>query len=434
MASEAMKALQAGYVIAAAAEAKSLHQAHTPIRGPSDMAAIEKAYIYLKNAYQLSQDESYKDKMDLYGDDLSAYLLDQAKIYLAKPVGSGTELGFACLEEARKYRASNFDAVRDAITSAGPAHAMRSKLSIRVQFRDPTTQADRAGFATQLESAIITGLEDSGVVKVVRVGETTAVEPDFQLDGDVLTHRFTEVPTKESLESSYRASVDQVPNEAWNSANRDIDKAKNDLMTAQLALQGAEARGNKKSIKDLNEAKDEAEKTIADLSTKLDTIPKTRPQDEIRKYNYTKLTTDLDGTIKLQFRIADALTGQTTKTDPIERPAHQQDVQLLEVRGDDVAGIKNSGVESKPEEFRSNLENAVRDELVAKVKEKVAELPLKMYGIAKAREAEDDLEGAGELYRRFLEITPDDKSVERTHAMEFLKDNFNLQPQVSATQ
>jgi hypothetical protein len=38
------------------------------------------------------------------------------------------------------------------------------------------------------------------------------------------------------------------------------------------------------------------------------------------------------------------------------------------------------------------------------------------------------------LYRRFLEITPDDKSVERTHAMEFLKDNFNLQPQVSATQ
>jgi hypothetical protein len=434
MAVEEMKALQAGYVVAAAAEAKSLHQAHTPIRGPSDMAAIEKAYIYLKNAYELSQDESYKDKMDSYGDDLSAYLLDQAKTYLAKPVGSGTELGFACLEEARKYRASNFDAVRDAITSAGPAHAMRSKLSIRVQFRDPTTQADRAGFATQLESAIITGLEDSGVVKVVRVGETTAVEPDFQLDGDVLTHRFTAVPTKEPLESSYRAGVEQVPNEAWNALNRDIDKAKNELMTAQLALQGAEARGNKKSIKDLNAAKDDAEKTIADLSTKLDTIPKTRPQDEIRKYNYTKLTTDLDGTIKLQFRIADALTGQTTKTDPIERPAHQQDVQLLEVRGDDVDGIKNSGVDSKPEEFRSNLENAVRDELVAKVKEKVAELPLKMYGIAKAREAEDDLEGAGELYRRFLEITQDDKSVERTHASEFLKDNFNLRPQVIATQ
>jgi hypothetical protein len=434
MAAEEMKALQASYVIAAAAEAKSLHQAHTPIRGPSDMAAIEKAYTYLKNAYELSQDESYKDKMDLYGDDLSAYLLDQAKAYLAKPVGSGTELGFACLEEARRYRASNFDAVRDQITSAGPAHAMRSKLSIRVQFRDPTTQADRAGFATQLESAIITGLEDSGVVKVVRVGEATAVDPDFQLDGDVLTHRFTAVPTKESLESSYRAGVEQVPNEAWNAVNRDLDKVKNDLTSAQLALQGAEARGNKRSIKDLTATKDEAEKTIADLSTKLDTIPKTRPQDEIRKYNYTKLTTELDGSIKLQFRIADALTGQTTKTDPIERPAHQENVQLEDVRGDDVDGIKNSGVASNPDEFRSNLETAVRDELVTKVKEKVGELPLKMYGIAKAREAEDDLEGAGELYLRFLEITPDDKSVERTHAMEFLKENFNLRPQAIATQ
>jgi hypothetical protein len=285
-----------------------------------------------------------------------------------------------------------------------------------------------------LENAIISGLEDSGVVKVVRASETTPVDPDFQLDGDVLTHHFSVVPTRESLESSYRAGVEQVPNEAWNTLNRDLDKAKNDLTTSQLALQGAEARGNKRSIKDLNAAKDEAEKTIADLSTKLDTIPKTRPQDEIRKYNYTKLTTDLDGSIKLQFRIVDTLSGQTTKTDPIERPAHLRDVQLLDVRGDDVDGVKNSGVPSNPEEFTIQLENAVRDELVSEVKKKVAEFPLKMYGIAKAREAEDDLQGAGELYLRFMEFTPDDKSVERVHATEFLKENFNLRPQVIATQ
>jgi hypothetical protein len=80
------------------------------------------------------------------------------------------------------------------------------------------------------------------------------------------------------------------------------------------------------------------------------------------------------------------------------------------------------------------LENSVRDELVTEVKKKVAELPLKMYGIAKAREAEDDLDGAGELYLRFLEITPDDKSNERAHAVDFLKENFDLRPQVIATQ
>ncbi len=429
-----MKALQPAYVLAAAAEAKSLHHNHTPIGGPRDMDQIEKAYVYLKNAHDLSQDESYKDTMDLYGDDLSVYLLNQAKIYLAKPAGSGTELGFACLETARAYRAQNFAEVRDAINAAQEAHKMRSKISIRVHFLDQTAQGERGGYATQLENAIVAGLEDSGVVKVVRADDRTPVEPDFQLDGNILTHHFTTVPASEALQSTFLSGEEAVPNEAWNAANRDLDKAKNDLMTAQLALQGAESRGNKRSIKDLTAAKDEAEKTIADLSAKLDLIPKTVTKDIVKPYNYTKVTTDLNGAIKLQFKISNSFNQDIIKTDPIERTDHHQDIQLKDVMGSDQGGIKNSGVPSNPEEFTNQLESSVRDELVAKVKEKVAELPKMLYDLAKHRESEDDLEGAGELYLRYLEITADDKSPERAHATDFLKENFDLRPQAIAAQ
>ena len=83
-----MKTLEPAYVLAAAQEAKTLHQAHSPIRGLADEVGIEKAYVYLQNAYQLSENDSYKDKLDLDGNELSAYLLDQAKHYLAKPGGS----------------------------------------------------------------------------------------------------------------------------------------------------------------------------------------------------------------------------------------------------------------------------------------------------------------------------------------------------------
>ena len=258
---EQMKALEPAYVQSAALEAKALHQAHSPIRGLADEVAIEKAYQFLQKAYDLSENEAYKDKRDLDGNELSAYLLDQAKHYLAKPGGSGTELGWSCLEKARQYKASNLDAVRDALVAAAPAHAMRSKLSIRVQFRDQTSQRDSQGVAGQLENAIITGLESSGVpVKVVRTGETTAVEPDFELDGDVLDHHLSVVPTIEPLDSEYRSGEKQIPSTAWNTANRAYETAQDDLKTAQAELEGAEARGKSAQIKSLSDAVKAAER------------------------------------------------------------------------------------------------------------------------------------------------------------------------------
>jgi hypothetical protein len=436
MAGDEMKALQPGYVLAAVVEAKSLHKNHMPIGGARDMEQIEKAYKYLSNAYKLSEDDSYKDTMGLYGDDLSIYLLNQAKIYLQKPAGSGTELGFAFLETAGAYRAANFAEVRDAIKSAQDAHKMRSKISIRVHFIDQTPQGERGGFDAQLENALITGLEDSGVVKVIREDEKTPMqdgktplETDFQLDGFVLTHHFTLDPNSESLQSTYLVGEDQVDNDAWKAVNRALAKANDELKTAQSILQGAEARGNKKAIKEGNDAVEQASKSISDLSAKLETIPEKVPHDIIKPYNYTKVTTDLNGAINLQFKISNSFDQTVIKTDPVQKSDHRQDVLVKGAEGSDQGGIKNLGADSNLVEFTNLLETAVQNELVAKVKEKVAELPKMLYDLAKHRESEDDLDGAGELYLRFLEITPDNKSPERAHAAEFLKESFNLQPQ-----
>jgi hypothetical protein len=153
------------------------------------------------------------------------------------------------------------------------------------------------------------------------------------------------------------------------------------------------------------------------------------PHDIIKPYNYTKVTTDLNGAIRLQFKISNSFNLETIKTDPIERIAHRQDVLVKDAVGSDQGGVKNSGVPSDPEEFTIDLENTVKNELIAKVKEKVAELPKMMYDLAKHRESEDDLDGAGELYFRYLEITPDNKSPERAHAADFLRESFDLHPQ-----
>jgi hypothetical protein len=429
---EEMKSIEPAYVLAAVQEAKNLHQAHSPIRGLADEIGIEKAYADLQNAYRLSENDSYKDKLDLDGDELSTYLLDQAKHYLDKPGGSGTEVGWNYLEEARQYKASNLDAVRDAINVALPAHAMRSKLSIRVQFRDQTSQRDSLGVASQLENAIITGLESSGVpVKVVKENETTVVEPDFALDGDVLDHHLSVVPTIEPEQSEYRAGEEQVPSEIWNKSNRAYESAQDELKTAQADLEGAQARGKSGQIKEANAKVAAAEKKVEDAHVQLDSTPKTVTKDVIRPYAYHKKTINITGVIQLQFRIGEALSEPQTDLVPINREEHKKDILLEDVKPEDTEGIQSAGTMTDPAEFMTALENSARDELISAVRKKVEALPEKIYAKASGREKEGDLDGAGEMYLRFLNLTHEDNSIERVHAKQFLMENFNMLPESS---
>ena len=424
---EDMKGMESAYVAAAALEAKNYHQAHSPIRGPADQVAMEKAFADLEHAYKLSGNESYKDKAELDGGELSAYLLEQAKHYLDKPGGSGTELGWAYLDAARKYKASNLDAVRDAMVQASAAHAMRSKLSIRVQFRDQTSQRDSQGVAGQLENAIITGLESSGVpVKVVRGGATTAVEPDFELDGDVLEHHKSENPTIVPMDSQYRAGTEQVTSDAWNKSNREYEKAQEELKTAQGALGGAESHGKGKEIKQLTAKVAAAQKALEDAHVVLDSTPRTVTRDIIRPYSYHKRIINISGVIKLQFRISESLSEHRTELVPISREDHKQDVLLEDVKPDDTEGIKSSGTPTDTAEFMTALENSARDELISAVRKRVEELPRMIYEKAAGREKEDDLDGAGESYLRYLNLTKEDNSVERQHAKQFLLNSFDM--------
>jgi hypothetical protein len=430
-----MKELEPGYIQSASNEAKGLRQAHDPIKGMADEIGIENAYRLLQSAYNLSQNESYRDRMDLLGNELSAYLLDQAKHYLAKPGGSGTELGWTYLTEALQYKAENLDAVRDAMVTASPAHSMRSKLSIRVQFRDQTSQRDSTGFAGQLENAIITGLESSTVpVKVVRAGETTAVDPDFELAGDVMQHHLSVVPTIEPQESKYLAGEKEVPSEEWNKANRAYEKATMELSTAQTTLQGAEARGIKKTVEDLTKSVAEAQKAVELAHDRLDATPKTVTTDVIRSYTYTKRTINLSGAIQLQFRVGDSLTGQMSEPVIAAKEDHKQFVLLENVKPEDTEGIKVTGTPPDTAEFLTALESATLDALVKAVRERVEELPKKIFQNASSRESESDLDGAGEFYLRYLKITPDTPNDEHQRAKRFLQEQFNMEPIIQKAQ
>jgi hypothetical protein len=419
--------LKDAYVQSAVRAAKDLQKAHDPIRGLGDEIGMEKAYDYLQRAYELSKVDSYQDTMGILGDDLSAYFVDQAKRYLDKPAGSGTEMGWTYLDEALSFEPSNQTA-HDAKVAAAPAHAMHSKISIRVQFRDQTSQRNSTGFIPQLEDAIITGLE-APTITAVRFGEATGgVEPDFQLAGDVLERQIVETANLEAMESKYRAGTHEDPNEAWNKANRAYDAAVRQLGTDQSALQGVEAKGKKKDIDEVNAKIAADQKAVADAQALADSLPKTITVDVIRPYQYVHRTIDVKNTIKLQFRIGETLSGQMGDAVVVEKEDPRQYVLLEEVKADDTEGVKLGGTAPNTSELQTALENAARDELVQKVRLKVAELPREVYDAGRAREQEENVDGAGEYYLRYLSCTAENGSAERRHAKEFLAEKFNMRP------
>jgi hypothetical protein len=423
-----MQSLRDLYIKSASDEAKILQSAHTPIHGRNDEVEAEHAYDLLERAYSASgeEDKNLKLRLDLLAETISDHYLEVARRYLQKPLGSGVGLAWLYLDLAQQYK-SNRDDVRDERTKSNSLYQMRSKLSIRVVFRDQTSRRDSAGFAEQLSDAIATGLETSSLrVRVVRSNDVTDAEPNFRLVGDVLEHRPTVASTVEAKESKYRFSSRDVPNDAWNKANRDYEAANQELVSAQKALEGAQARGKKKEISDANDRVTAAEQKAQDAHKKLDSIPKTNPEDIVKPYSYTKKTIDLKAVVELAFRIVDS-SGNVIDVVPAFKKENQRTVIVLEnVKPEDTEGVKAQGSVPDEIQYLNDVEIEAREALIKTARDKVEGLPARILEQARKRVQDGDLDGAAESYILYLNATPEGETKERGEGKKFLWDNFNI--------
>ncbi len=97
-----------------------------------------------------------------------------------------------------QYNRSDAGSIHDEMTLANPAHQLRSRLSLRVTFRDRTSRREAVDFAPQLTDSLAAGLESSGLnIKVVRPNEETKVQPNFYLVGDVQQNTHLETLSNE---------------------------------------------------------------------------------------------------------------------------------------------------------------------------------------------------------------------------------------------
>jgi len=181
----------------------------------SDEQGIQRAYGYLQRCYLLTNDPALQDRIAILGEDLSTYYLQQGKKYAEKPDGTGVNIGWTYLSEALQYKSPiNLGAIHDEMTTVRASHLLKSRLSVRVEFREGTSRREAVEFAPQLTDAMATGLESGGSgVKVVRPQDTTAVQPNFQLVGEVIRHEMGKSQETVAKKSKYRFGQEQTPNE-----------------------------------------------------------------------------------------------------------------------------------------------------------------------------------------------------------------------------
>jgi hypothetical protein len=416
------------YVLAAEQAATGLQKAHEPLNGIGDESGIRAAYIYLQRCYRITNDPALQDRIAILGEDLSTYDLLQGKRYAEKPDGTGVNVGWVYLAEALQYKsATDSGAIHDEMTTARTAHLLKSRLSVKVDFRDQTSRRDAVDFATQLTDALATGLESSGLdVKVIRPQETTPVQPNFQMIGDVLQHEMGKSESVAPRESMYRFGQEEIPNEVWNEANREYEHANNDLESARSVLQGAQARGKKNEIKAATETVQDDEKKVEDLHAKLDTIPKVKMQDVERPYTYSQITYHLKIAVDLQFRILDSSGDEVVQRIPLQSDEMKEYSTLQNVKPEDTKGVRNEEVIPNENDFLEADEYKARDELIANAKEKVADLPVIVLSRADRKATDGDNDGAAELYILYLNSTPVADTAERLKARKFLADQFNF--------
>ncbi len=428
-----MQQLEPDYVKAASQKAKELQDAHTPMEGRNDEIEMQKAYDYLQKAIDLSDEDNLKLRRDLLGETISDYYVKMARRYFEKPLGSGVGLGWEYLAQAQYYK-PNRDDVRDEQTKNKSMYQMHSRLSIGVEIRDQTSRRDSPLFAEQLADALATGLETSGLpVRVLRPSDHPDVEPNFKIVGDVMQHRPSLIPSVQAMDSKYRASTREIPNEDWNRANRDYETATLDLQKAQRVLEGAQARGKKKEIAEANDQVAAAQAKVEEAHRKLDSIPKTISTDVIKPYTYTRKTVTVSAIVELEFRISDSTGVTIDAPQPILKKAEKQEVLFENVKPEDTEGVKPQGTEPNELQFLTDVEIAAKETLIKEARERIQALPAKILEKARDRAKAGDTDAAAEAYILYLNSTPAAQTPERDEARKFLQDRFNLRTVVSSS-
>jgi archaellum component FlaC len=435
--SDQEKALEKDYATDLATRANQLTRLHLPIKGKADEDAVRQAYDYLEKAshFEMADSEAVNVKLELVSDKIAEYYLAQGLKAIEKPRGTGVALGYLLLLEGQRFKPDN-EALRNAITRYAPEYDTRGKASIFVQFRDQTSRRDSLGFADQLSDTVASRLESSGTrgVKVLArnrdlTDPTTATGAqlaNFLLSGDIVQHRVDKKVDTQKLVSHYRAGTREVKSAEWMDAKRQADDAQREYERIAEANKAVYARNKKKEIEVAQKMFDDQSKRVAAARSKLDAVQETQLQDIIQPYNYTKRVYAYSAVVEVAYKTSEMFAESAMQSDSVKLEYPKNASVLENVKPEDSDGIVEEGAAPDELQMFAETETKIQTDLMGKLNKWLGDLPGKVLADARERARSGDKEAAAAKYVIYLNSTPEKEMPERSEAINFLRDEFNI--------
>lgn len=428
---DAVEELKKPFSQDAVKRADSLTRLHLPIHGRADEDAIRQGYHLLTQVSKLSEDEDVKVKLDLLSDRISDFYMTQARQMFQKPRGSGVGLGWKYLEQAQVYK-PDLSAIKDEMTKQAPVYEMRAKLSLGIRFRDQTSRRDSVGFVDQLMDAVSASLETASIpaLKLVSLqarpnestGETASgLDPNFELQCDILQHKVTKKIDTEHVQSHYRAGTREVRNAVWTDMKHELDAAQD----AYNRIKEDVVASGKKPKKEVAANLQQMQAKVDELRKKLEQIPETKLEEIIEPYNYTKRTIQITGVVEFAFRLFTSEEAARELTS-VKYELPKTATVLENVKPEDTDGVQEEDSPIDETQVMIEAETQAQTELIKQIKEKLQGLSPRILEEARKKATSNDLDAAAERYILYLNCTPGKDSPERTEALGFLGKQYNL--------
>jgi hypothetical protein len=180
-----LAALQDTYMQKAPAEARGLQKDNTPLKGPPNEVALERAYDLMRHCFDLKNDPDINDSILTLGHSLSTYDLEQAQNYLSQQDPLSSHIGWAYLAKASHYKVLDEEALQSQIKSITDAHQAESIPSISIKFKDTSSPGSAGDFPTQLVRSTAASIASySPKIKVFGPEQPSSAKPTFALVGE----------------------------------------------------------------------------------------------------------------------------------------------------------------------------------------------------------------------------------------------------------
>ncbi len=420
-------------------EARPLYAPLRPVDGPASERKYVQALQRLEQARELSNRSFTESLVAQVRKRLGMYYFNLGKKKRALPGGAGAGQGYLYLQRADGYDAS-LPGLNSELERAREDFRARSSVGVNVFIQDRSPAGQCGHIAGDIEGSIGAAITNARLANV-QVLERLSPEEQLNLPGaavqvlgDIQVCEAKVRQTDRSIPSRYISGYRENPEfyrlsqleEMYTAQMNAIDVEDDQYKACEDQERRQGVYGNCTAIRErYRAAYNQARNNLYNVQSALGRTPQQFP--EYVQYRYTQRNLNLDGRLRLGYRIVDSLSTARREQQQISEEAHHSGTEIADTMPEDTSGAKDRQANLPSEDaILEEMVGTARTRIVGEVLAFLKSLPQRYLDRARQQESRGALDAAAENYILYLATSGATNSPDKEAARRFLEEKRNL--------